>query len=125
MSLEIKDLSSSERDLFSWSPDEPADVYFLLDIEIGEKGDQRRDLFYVTVATPEGLRANARGRDVIARRAVLVLSEFSMRVLRATVAEIVASCEAPTWSESCAKLERYFTWEYEDYRVDNEASTPQ
>src|SRR5690606_2588619 len=55
--LELKSLGSSDIDLDTWSPADE-DVFFVLDMEIGEKDDDRADLFYVTVATPEGLLKN-------------------------------------------------------------------
>ena len=118
MTLELKALYSSEVDLWSWEPASLADVYFLLELEIGEAGDKRKDLFYVTIATPEGLRANARGREIIASRALFVVSEYSLNVLKLAISERVAACESSTWQESCSKLQRHFRWEYEDYTVE-------
>ena len=112
--LEVKTWSSPDVELESWVPDAPNEVYFLLELEIGVVGEERRDIFQVVVATPEGLRARARA-NVIAERGTLVVSEYSWRDLRRSIQSIVERCESPTWSESALKLQRYFEWEYEDY----------
>ena len=120
MRPKLKELYSSEVELFSWEPATPVDVYFLLELEIGDPGTDGKDLFYVTVATPEGLRAHAKG-PMIAERAVLVVSEFSLSALREHVATILQRCEAPTWPECSTKLQRYFRWEYEDYSQEEDS----
>lgn len=101
--------------LFAWEPTSLEEVFFLLEFEIGLDGDERRDLFEVVVATPEGLRAIA-GKNVIADRATLVISEYSWARVRQAVEEIIKRCQAPSWREAVMKLQRYFRWEYEDWR---------
>lgn len=49
--LELKSFSS-DFELESWRPSRVEDVFLVLDMRIGEKGDDRADTFYVTVATP-------------------------------------------------------------------------
>lgn len=114
MRPEIKRLYSTEVELDEWEPDTLADVYFLAEMEIGEVDDERRDMFYVKVATPEGLRANATNA-VIADRGVLVVSAYSLPELREHLSKLLLRCEGSTWSDVAAKLQRYFVWEYEDY----------
>jgi hypothetical protein len=114
VSLEIKTWSSPDVDIYHWVPDEPAEVRFLLEMEIGTTGDERTDIFQVVVATPEGLRAMC-PKDVIRERATLILSEYSWGLLKRTCTGIVDRCAASTWNESVLRLQRYFAWEYEDY----------
>jgi hypothetical protein len=116
--LEIKSWSSPDVDFESWMP-EDTNVYFLLEIEIGVRGGSPRDIFQLIVATPEGLRARARG-PVISERGALILSEYSGAIVRRSIQSIVERCASETWVESVTKLERYFEWEYEDYVVDSD-----
>lgn len=74
------------------------------------------NVFQVVFATPEGLRKHSRGGGVLCTRATLVISELSWPLVHATVADVLRKCEARTWDEAVTKLQRYFEWEYEDYR---------
>lgn len=115
--LKVHDYYSPEVEVHSWAPESPDSVKFLLELEIGEAGDESKDLFQVVVATPEGLRAGA-GDGVIADRATIVVSEYSWIQVQRAVEQIVERCEAPTWEEAVLRLQRFFRWEYEDYVAD-------
>jgi hypothetical protein len=52
---------------------------------------------------------------------LLVLSSYSYAVLRDHVQRVVDRCEAETWPEVCANLQRYFQWEYEDYSASGDS----
>ena len=113
--LEVKSFGSSDVELETWSPEHPAEVFFVLEVEIGEAGDERSDLFYVTVATPEGLRLN---HEVpVTKAGPLVVPEFSLSDLRQRVEEIVADCAAGTWTESVERLQKHFDYEFADYSL--------
>lgn len=115
ITLKIHDLYSPDIDIYSWEPEKPEIVRFLLELEIGEGRDERRDLFQVVIATPEGLRFNATAM-VIAERATIVISSYSWVNVKRVIESIVSRCEAPTWEEAVINLQRYFRWEYEDYK---------
>jgi Immunity protein 8 len=53
-------------------------------------------------------------------RALLLLSKYSWRAVQRHVRNIVKRCESERWDDSVLKLQRYFQWEYEDYKVDRE-----
>ena len=114
ITLQVQDFYSPDVDVYSWEPDSVEQVFFLVELEIGEAGDKRSDLFQVIVATPEGLRAAAR-ELVVADRATIVVSEYSWAQVRRIIERIVERCQAPTWEESVLRLQRYFMWEYEDH----------
>ena len=112
--LEIKTLGSSEVELDSLPEMKTEDVWFLLDVEIGEVGDPRRDVFYITVGTPEALLRRGRPADE-KRRGLLVISLQSARDIRLAVETLVQSCNSSSWIESVEKLRRYFYYEFDDY----------
>ena len=115
--LELKSYGSSDYDLESWQPAQEEDVFFVLDMEIGERGDDRADLFYVTVATPAGLRKHRRSAGTTSQGAI-VLPVFSLDNLLARVNEVIADCSAESWDKSVLLLRRYFDYEYADYQAE-------
>jgi hypothetical protein len=112
--LETKRISSPDVEVDIWEPESRDDVYVLLEVEIGVAGEDGADIFQLMIATPEGLRRHA-GGEVIAERALVVVSDFSWAQVRKTLGAIVDRCAANDWSESVLRLQRYFSWEYEDY----------
>ena len=67
------------------------------------------------------VRAHARGlaaawrRFCMVKHRTLVISHFDWKQLSALLDDIVRDCARGSWEESCAVLQRYFNWEYEDY----------
>ena len=113
--LEIRTVSSPDIEFWGEVPC-VNDIYFLVQIEIGERGDDRQDLFQVMVATPEALRSRATGGAVLlVDRATLVVNELSWKTLMQELGRIVEVCCGSDWNESVLKLQRYLRWEYEDY----------
>jgi hypothetical protein len=114
---EIKSFSSPDVEVFAWIPTSREDVYFLLEIEIGETGQKLCDLFQVMVVTPEGLRKRATpSSPILSKRATLVVSELNWNNLKTELENVVRECEASTWVETVLRLQRYFQWEYENYQ---------
>lgn len=114
--LELRDLSSSNvASIEKWRPNSLEQVFISLDLEIGLKGETASNMFHVKVATPEALRSRQH-EYVIARNRTLVIDEFDFKKLREAIQEIMQSCSKQTWEESCICLQRFFQWEYEDYR---------
>jgi hypothetical protein len=117
--LELRSLSSSDVEVGVWRPDDEKGVCFPLELEVGERGVDGADLFQVIVATPEGLRRlPASSNGVLADRGLIVLDRFDWQLLRKVLNDILVACAAETWNESVLRLQRYFFWEYEDYRDD-------
>ena len=98
----------------SWRPDNREQVFLGLDPEIGLRGERASNMFHVRVATPEALRRHGGGLCVVKHR-TLVISDFDWKQLSALLDDIVRDCARGSWEESCAVLQRYFNWEYEDY----------
>ena len=118
LDLFVADYSSPDIDIESWSPVPTEPVYFLLEFSVGVRGDPASDVFYVIVATPEGLRSRSVGGElVISARGTIVVSDYSWSATRSAVEAIIRDCASPTWVESVMKLQRFFHWEYEDYQL--------
>jgi hypothetical protein len=114
--LELRSLSSSDVEVGVWQPGEDGRVCFPLELEVGERGVKGADLFQVVIATPEGLRRlPASASCVLSDRALIVFDRFDWGLVRKELNDILIACAASTWSESVLRLQRYFSWEYEDY----------
>ena len=117
--LEIRSIGSPDVELHSWEPTTNAEVYFLVEMEIGEAGVDGADLFQVVVATPEALRAKSKiGMNTIRDRSTLVVSNYDWQEIEKSLETIVLKCESENWATSTLSLQRYFKWEYEDYKMD-------
>lgn len=111
--IELKDIMSADvRDFESWSP-LLDDVYFAVEMSIGERGRIGAHLFQCLIATPEGLR-KAEEALVIENRALIVVSRYEWPEILKELESIIASIKAVDWLDASQKLQRYFLWEYED-----------
>lgn len=114
-SVEIKSLMSPDLDVGAVEAAQEGSICFLLEIELGMKGQASADLFQVMVANPEGLRRLTPRDGVLTDRAMIVLREFSWPALQAVLQRIVDRCDTGDWNETVLRLQRYWRWEYEDY----------
>jgi hypothetical protein len=120
MALTVRSLHSPEvDDLARWVPDDPQDVLFLVQLEIGQEANGSADLFQIVVATPRGLERYRRARTnpIIFDRGLLVMSVYSRDRFRDWLTRTLARCDAGCWAESVQLLRRFFLWEYDDYRT--------
>ena len=113
--LKLNSISSSDIDidLASWNPLVNEDIFICLDMEISFENDEV-NLFYVNIATPEGLRKHEKG-FLLSENRTIVISEYNYEALLVVIKNILAKCTRDSWTESCLVLQRYFLWEYEDY----------
>jgi len=118
--LEIKDWFSSDiNEIWNWVPKNNSDLYFTLDIEIGEVGKSEGSIFQIVIATPEGIRCNSNIRNnILSDRNLLILRNYDWDSVQKHLRKIVKSCSATTYEQSMLKLQRYFLWEYEDVVVE-------
>ncbi len=113
--IEIKQYGSSSIDVRTWTPESQEDVYFDLMLMVGESGSEASNNFHLLIASPEGLRRHGEG-EVLSERGTLVFSEFSPELLEETLERIVEECQGYSWDDSVRSLNRYFHWEFEDFR---------
>jgi Immunity protein 8 len=99
------------------TPQKAGDVYYLIEMAIGPVGEKAADIFAVMIATPEALLARKRSRPlVISDRALVVVKSFRWKEIEKKLRSIVELCSGSSWNESVLRLQRYFLWEYEDFR---------
>lgn len=120
--LEIRSIGSPDIEFLSWEPTTNADVFFLVEMEIGEVGVSGADLFQVVVTTPEALRARSKiETNTIRERCTLIVSSYDWQDTQESLESIVRKCEAENWINSTLNLQRYFKWEYEDYQMEGDS----
>ena len=119
MKLEIRDYHSVDVDqVWNWKPSADEDVYFHLEIEVAETGQEGGTLFQMVVATPKGLSWFAQQyKQPIPDRGLLILDQYSWQTVLARLERIVERCTQESWKESIECLSRYFLWEYESVRT--------
>jgi hypothetical protein len=117
--LEIRDVMGAPGvSIESLRPASNEEVYLFLELAIGRADETGEEKFTLTIATPEALVARANdGACILADRAILIVREFNWRAIRSHIEEILKKCEAPTLHDAIPLLQRYFRWEYEDYKV--------
>ena len=114
--LELKSLHSPDVEVNEWKPERDS-AWFLLQLDIGIRGEVAADTFDVMIATPQGLveHASADTTGALVKRSTIVLQTFSWAALAQTLESILRECQAEDWCKSVLRLQRYFRWEYEDY----------
>jgi hypothetical protein len=100
----------------TWQPDDPDTIAEIVFIDIGERSKDSADQFTIKVATPAGL-ATLEARDgIIATRPLLVMKRYDFGDLWRWLEHTVAECERESWTYSVESLQRYFLWEYDNYK---------
>ena len=113
--LDLRELQSPDVNLYAWKPASHSEVYVCLDMLIGWDDEEGTNIFNVMLVTPEGLRAHG-DEFVLSESRTLVVSEFDLEKVSAAINRILKKCSMLDYEDSCEKLQRYFHWEYEDFR---------
>ncbi|EKB3671648.1 hypothetical protein ON240_002519 [Salmonella enterica] len=101
--------------LSEWEPASLEDTYVVVDLCLGmNDGEKGSNYFYVKVATPEALRKRSKN-FLISDNRVIVIDYY---ILGKVIENILKKCTRENWEESCLVLQRYFSWEYEDYHYE-------
>jgi hypothetical protein len=83
------------------------------EIQIGPKGSEGTDAFWIKVCSPQWL-ANEVQRNVkpISLHGYLLVRDFSYQAIVDRLSELLVACEGKDWEEASQKLSRYFDWEF-------------
>jgi Immunity protein 8 len=103
-----------------WEAGDPSDVAILVEVEIGEDGQPGADVFQIMLVTPKGLERMAANKrePVILDRGLVVMREATAAGFEAWLSTTVEACAADTWVATVFNLQRYFRWEYENYKME-------
>ena len=98
----------------TWEPRSLEDVYQSISLEI--EADGYGAIFFVTVATPEALRARqerpAEYSPYFTGHHLIIVLQWNWPEIRAYLQALIAACAGETREEVGVKLSRYFEWEY-------------
>lgn len=93
--------------LQTWEPLDGEPVYLEIELTVGVRKQPDDREYVVTVATPEGLRAN-RSSFLLADHAVLLISEYRWDAIEEELEAIVSRCRGNDWAHCRRKLDRFF-----------------
>ena len=114
--LEVKSYWSPDiESLWGWEPEDNS-VFYLLEMNIGIKGEAASDVYSVIVATPEGIsRLRERGgRSVFSGiHKVLLLDFYRWEDVRKLIEGKLSGIKNVDALSSANELMVFFNWEYE------------
>jgi hypothetical protein len=104
----------------NWVPNDPEDVYYYMELTIGEDTRPGGDLFGLTVSTPKALlkRMRTLGPPSISGRHHLILLDYSWDKVLQFINDVIDQCQGNDWEDISTRLARHFSWEFEDYIAD-------
>jgi hypothetical protein len=107
-------------EVWNWVPNDPEDVYYYMELTIGEDTSAGGDLFGLTVATPKALlkRMRTSGKQSQSGRHHLIVLDYSWDKVLHFINDVIDKCHGRDWEEIGLKLARHFKWEFEDYIAD-------
>src|SRR6187402_1459149 len=115
ITAELKRLHSPDvRDLMTFSPDDPTNFSFLLQIMAAPVGVNGEESFDVIVCTPRWLEAHVRGSRPLIGRHHLIVERYDYQELQEFISASCSECRGASWQEAAAKLGRLGHWEFED-----------
>ncbi|MEI9977025.1 MAG: immunity 8 family protein [Ignavibacteriota bacterium] len=112
-SLEITEVPNL--DPSAYVPNDPADFSCTLGMTIGPGDSRGGELFYLTVCTPNWLAKACEKDGFMWGRHHLIVPEYNLQAITATVAKFVQGCSGESWQEVASKLNRMAAWEFEEY----------
>ncbi len=80
---------------------------------IGPVNGPGEELFQFTVITPSAMAKLDCPRW---GRSLLVVESFSWPSVQTAVEKLLRHCSGKTWSEVGTKINRYLSWEFDDYQ---------
>ena len=117
MKAEIKRLHSPDVfDLSSFSPDDPQNFGFLLQVIVGIKGIESEESFDMIVCTPKWLESKFGISDVLFGEHYLIVFQYSYENIRSKIASYIEGLKEENWDQLATKIDRIGKWEFRDYR---------
>jgi len=116
MKAEIKYFHSPDIvDLEKFMPKNPAEFCFLLQVMVGEKGQEGEESFDVIVCTPKWLLKNNAKENIVYGLHHLIVFEYNFSRISTALKQIVETPVFNNWDEVVERIGRIGKWEFEDY----------
>ena len=112
--FEVKDYWSPDiYNPWAWSPEDNS-VFYLLEMTIGIKGENKGDIYSVIIATPEGiLKLNKERNKKTNLYKMLLIYQYDWNQIRNAIDEKLAHINPNEGQQAFDKLANMFYWEYE------------
>ncbi len=81
--------------------------------DIGPKGKEGADIFFLTVVTPTHL---AKRSGYVWGKGYLIVESFSWQTVEMAIEKLLSHCSGADWVEVAGKLNRVLGWEFENYQ---------
>ena len=109
---EIKSIISTEYD-YGALPEDLEDGEVSIDVEIGIKGQEGADIFYLTAITPKAISGRPEKKW---GRGYLIMPSFSWKEVNSSLEKLLMHCSGEDWKEISTKLSKELLWEYDNYK---------
>lgn len=118
MEIEIKSFMSPDiLDFKNFVPTDKKSFSFLLELEIGIKGEKGADLFSIEVCTPQWLLGNFQSSDIIFCKNRLIVFEYNIENIINEVKRYLRSITGSSWEDVASEISKIAHWEYENYKT--------
>ena len=98
-----------------FSPTDPENFSFLLELMVGPENADGAEIFDVQVCTPKWFLSTMKKNDVILGRHFLIVLEYDFDRIINRVRHLIETCTGNNWDEVAEKVSRIGHWEFEDY----------
>jgi hypothetical protein len=112
----IESVDTPSQDIRSYVPEDPTDFVRTVGLTIGPANAYGGEQFYLTVCSPKWLTRACEKDGFIWGRHHLIVPEYNFKTIMAVITEFVERCSGESWKDIAAKLSRFASWEFEDYR---------
>ncbi|CAM3548141.1 MULTISPECIES: Imm8 family immunity protein [Saccharibacillus] len=99
-------------------PDSATNFCLAAILYIGLKGEEGADAFHAIIVSPKGLYDSLKNEKNTVLRNYILLQEYDLKELERLVTEIVEISGRETWKQTALFLNKFFSWNYEDYGLD-------
>jgi hypothetical protein len=116
MRAELKDIDSPDIDLKNYEPNVPNNFCFLLELMIGLEGEDKSDIFSISVCTPDWLNTYYNENDIIIGKHLLIVFNYNLDKIKEKISKYCERCVGDSWEEIVIKLKEIASWEFDNYQ---------
>ena len=96
----------------SWGNDLD-DFYIQIQADIGPKGGKGSETFTFYAVSPKRLQHLLDGKQIRIGRGLLIMNDYDIKLIEATIERLVDTCRKETWDEVAMNISKYAYWEYD------------
>lgn len=118
MKAEIKEILETENFgyLKDYYPENPNDFYINISMKIGIFGQEGLDYFYTNICSFDYLSKLKGQQKTFHQRDLIIMEKYDYQTIVAHLNRIVAMYDENDWHTLANQLNKYFLWEFDDYR---------